>query len=70
MVAAPPGVGRGSATRHLCLWVAVGVAGCLTRYFFVFVWLGVIGWLQACFGRFRRALSGAGALMTLLLVRP
>jgi uncharacterized membrane protein len=52
------------------LWVATGVAGCLTHYFFVFVWLGVIGWLQACPGRFRRALSVAGALMTFFLVLP
>lgn len=61
---------EGPRPLNFALWVAAGVAGCLTHYFFVFVWLGMIGWLQVCPGRFRRALSVTGALMTLLLVLP
>lgn len=61
---------RGSGARRLALWVVVGVTGLLTHYFFIFLWLPVIFWLQLYPGKFPRRLSGAGAILTALLVLP
>ena len=63
------GQGPGCSSGFV-LWIAAGVAGLLTHYFFVFVWIAAVFWLQLHPGRFPRRLSGAGALLTVLLVLP
>jgi mannosyltransferase len=61
---------RGPGAGRLALWVLAGVAGLLTHYFFLFLWLPVVFWLQLYPARFPRRLSGAGAILTALLVLP
>jgi len=61
---------RGANAARFILWVAAGAAGLLTHYFFVFVWIAAVFWLQLHPSRFPRRLSGTGALLTVLLVLP
>jgi hypothetical protein len=61
---------RGTSATRLILWVATGVAGLLTHYFFAFVWIASVLWLQLHPGRFPRKLSIAGACLTFFLVLP
>ena len=61
---------RGFSAARFALWVAVGVAGLLTHYFFVFVWCAAVFWLQIQPGQYPQRLSRVGVLLTLLLVLP
>jgi uncharacterized membrane protein len=61
---------RGFSAARFALWVAVGVAGLLTHYFFVFVWCAAVFWLQIQPGQYPQRLSRTGVLLTLLLVLP
>lgn len=61
---------KGPSAPRFSLWIAAGVAGLLTHYFFLFVWIAAVFWLQSHPGRFPRWLSGAGALLTVLLILP
>jgi len=61
---------RGVTVGRFALWVAAGVGGLLTHYFFVFVWAAGLLWMQLHPGRYTRRLSWAGALLTVLLVLP
>jgi len=61
---------RGPGAGRFALWVLAGVAGLLTHYFFLFFWIPVVFWLQLHPGSFPRRLSGAGAILTALLVLP
>jgi len=61
---------EGPSAAKFALWVAVGIAGILTHYFFVFVWGAAVLWLQIEPGRYPRWLSAAGALLTAFLVLP
>ena len=55
---------------RLFLWVLVSVAGLLTHYFFLFVWLAAFFWLQLYPRGFSRLHSCASGLLTGLLVAP
>jgi len=61
---------RGANAARFILWVTASAAGLLTHYFFAFVWIAAVFWLQLYPGRFPRKLSGASALLTALLVLP
>jgi hypothetical protein len=61
---------EGPSALTFALWVAAGVAGLVTHYFFLFVWSAAVFWLLSHPGRFPRRLSGAGALMAVLLILP
>ena len=61
---------RGFSVARFALWVAAGVAGLLTHYFFAFVWCAAVFWLQIQPGQYPQRLSRTGALLTLLLVLP
>ena len=61
---------KGLGTGRFALWVLAGVAGLLTHYFFLFLWFPVVFWLQLYPGSFPRRLSGAGTILTALLVLP
>ena len=61
---------KGPSASRFSLWIAAGVAGLLTHYFFFFVWIAALCWQQFHPGRFPRWLSGAGALLTVLLILP
>ncbi len=61
---------KGPSPLTYSLWIAAGVAGLLTHYFFLFVWIAVVFWLQFHPGRFPRWLSGAGVLLTVSLILP
>jgi hypothetical protein len=61
---------RGLSAARFVPWVAAGVAGLLTHYFFAFVWCTAVFWLQSQPGQYPRRLSRAGALLPLLLVLP
>lgn len=61
---------EGPTVSRFSLWIVACVAGLLTHYFFFFVWIVVLCWLQFHPGRFPRWLSAAGALLTVLLILP
>ena len=61
---------KGPTPLTFSLWIAAGVAGLLTHYFFLFVWIAAVFWLQFHPGRFPRWLSGAGALLTVSMILP
>ena len=61
---------KGPRPLTFSLWIAAGVAGLLTHYFFLFVWIAVVFWLQSHPGRFPRWLSGAGALLIVSMILP
>ena len=52
------------------LWIAVGAAGLLTHYFFVFVWAAAVLWLLMYPGPWKRRAIGQCAALTLLLIVP
>lgn len=55
--------------RDGALWVAAGVAGLLTHYFFVFVWLACAAWLAVgTHGRRRSAVVALAGLTTLAVL--
>jgi 4-amino-4-deoxy-L-arabinose transferase-like glycosyltransferase len=60
----------GLSPRRAAAWIAAGVAGLLTHYFFGFVWLGCAGWLWAAGPSGRRGRVAALAGATLLAVLP
>ena len=61
---------RGASWWSLALWVAVGAAGALTHYFFVFVWLAAFAWLMLHPGRVSHASLVAAAGLIVALAVP
>jgi hypothetical protein len=54
----------------LLLWIAIGWAGLLTHYFYVFVWAACLLWLLLHPGGCSRVWAAGAAVATLLLVYP
>ncbi|MHC4512713.1 MAG: glycosyltransferase family 39 protein [Planctomycetota bacterium] len=61
---------QGFSTRLFLPWVAAVVAGLLTHYFFVFVWVAAFGWLMVQPGACSRKAWLVGAVLIGLLVCP
>ena len=62
--------GRRANAAPWLLWTAIGVAGLLTHYFFVFVWGACAAWLVADRARWRRPGLWLAILGTVAIVAP
>jgi uncharacterized membrane protein len=61
---------RGVGPWTLFAWITMGAFGLMIHYFFLFVWLSVLLWLQLYPGRLQRRFSWAGGLGVALAVLP
>jgi hypothetical protein len=61
---------RGASVGTLVVWVLASAAGLLTHYFFVFPWLGMLGYLMIQPGKLRRTLLVACLILIGALVLP
>lgn len=61
---------KGPDAWTVVLWIASGIAGLLTHYFYLFLWAAAVFWLQLYPGAFARKLSLCGAILVVLLVLP